>query len=171
VDHEERRRAKERFVTAMLCGRPWEVAAQDAAISPSRATAYRWAAAARSGGLNSMTEGRHGHASKLRAPVRAWMVAYCRASPQVTSRTVQGALAERFGVVVSVRQINYVRAALGVSRRPRRPAAPDMGGKSGHRCTACARMAGRGRWLAAPCCGARDRPSCRARDSLFGRDR
>lgn len=129
MDKERRRAAKGRLVAGMVRGLPWEEAMADAGIRASRSTAYRWVGAARRSGAEALHDRRGGHASKLRAPVRQWLVAYCRGSPHVASRVVQAALAEHFGLAVSVRQINYVRAALGVSTVPRRGTGQGAGGK------------------------------------------
>lgn len=131
MDKEQRRAAKERLIASMLRGRPWHGAAADAGLETSRSTAYRWARMARAPGAAMRADGRHGHASKLREPVRAWLVTHCRGAPFVTSQAVQVALVARFGLTVSVRQINYVRAALGVSRVPRRRTGQGAGGKWG----------------------------------------
>ena len=143
---EQRRAAKERLIAGMLRGQPWDGAAADAGLETSRSTAYRWAQTARAAGAAVLDDGRHGHASKLREPVRAWLVAHCRDAPHVASQAVQVALVERFGLAVSVRQINYVRAALGVSKVPRRGTGQGAGGKCVLRGVAGRQLAGwRGR--------------------------
>lgn len=152
MDDERRRVAKGRLVAGMVRGLSWAEAAADARIQASRSTTYRWTGAARTGGVEALGDGRQGHASKLRAPLRRWLVASCRASPHVASHVLQAALADRFGVTVSVRQINNVRAALGVTRVPRRGAAQGAGGKSWQRRAASAGLAGR-RGHAAPARG------------------
>ena len=57
--------------------------------------------------------------AELRGEVRAWLETFCRTTPNCTSRTVQTALSERFGVRVSIAHLNRVRATLGVSRQAR----------------------------------------------------
>jgi transposase len=58
---------------------------------------------------------RHGHPYKVTEPVQAWISELCTDQPQVASSRVQSELQSRFGVAVSVSQINRVRAKLGVS--------------------------------------------------------
>ncbi len=94
-----------------------------AAVPLGRSGAYRVLRAVARQGEGALRDGRHGHPSKLRGPVRAWLEAYCRGAPTASGAAVQAALRERFGLTVSVSQINRVRTALGVSRRR------DAGGK------------------------------------------
>jgi transposase len=102
----------------MLRGQPWQEAAAQAGLQISQATAYRLLSRFRTEGAGGLEDGRHGHRFKLREPVRQWLAEYCRASPTCTSRTVQTALFEHFGIRVSITHLNRVRAALGVSRCP-----------------------------------------------------
>jgi transposase len=60
---------------------------------------------------------RHGHPYKVTEPVRVWMTEFCTTNPQVASSRVQSELQSRFGVAVSVSQINRVRAQCGVSNQ------------------------------------------------------
>jgi len=122
---DERRDAKARLVAGMRHGRPWDAAAREAGLSVSRATAYRLCQQARTTGGAALRDGRSGHASKLRGAVCDWLAAYCRGAPRTPSRVVQAALTARFGLTVSVSQINRVRVVLGLSSRPR-----GVGGKS-----------------------------------------
>jgi Mg-chelatase subunit ChlI len=46
-----------------------------------------------------------------------WMTEFCTTNPQVASSRVQRELKGRFGVAVSVSQINRVRAKSGVSHQ------------------------------------------------------
>ena len=108
------RAAKAVMVAAMDQGVPWQEAADRAGVVVSRATAYRlWLRAWRDG-PSYLDDGRHGHPSKLRDPIRPWLVEVCTAAPATPSPALQTAIAEEFGVTISVRQINRVRAALGV---------------------------------------------------------
>ncbi len=119
MDRRERQAAKARMVAGMLHGQPRRVATQAAGIQISRTTAYRVCAGVRVRGEEVLDDGRHGHASKLRAPVRRWLEAYCRGAPSASGRMVRTALHEHFELDVSVRHINRVRAALGVSNTTR----------------------------------------------------
>jgi transposase len=73
-------------------------------------------------GPTYLDDGRHGHPSKLREPVRQWLLETCTQAPTTPSHALQTTIADTFGVSVGVRQINRVRAALGV--RTLRPHAP-----------------------------------------------
>ncbi len=116
---EARQGARLRLVAGLQAGLPWREAATAAATRTSRATAFRLLRAVRDGGeAAALADGRHGHPSKFRQPVKDWLLAYCGEHPGATSRTVQAALQERFGVTVSRSQLNRVRAALGVRQRP-----------------------------------------------------
>jgi transposase len=115
MEKNERRAAREHLVTAMLAGQSWQEAAAATATPVKRAMAYRLLCAVRSRGNIALQDGRHGHPSKLRGEVRAFLEASCREAPRMPSSTLQAALQERFGLQVSVSQINRVRAALGVS--------------------------------------------------------
>jgi len=127
-----RRAAKARLVAGMVRGLPWREAAEAAGLPTGRTTAYRLRRDVRLRGDAALDEGRHGHASKLREPVRRWVEAYCRGAPSVSGPTVQAALRERFGLDVSVRHLNRVRAALGVSKvSPRTTSVGGAGGGGG----------------------------------------
>ncbi len=126
MEREARRNARLHLVTGMAQGQPWQEAATVAGLRTSRTAAYRLLRVVRTEGEVALDERRHGHPVKFREPVKAWLLAYCRDHPGTPSRVVQAALQERFGLTVSISQINRVRAALGVSHRPQ-----GAGGKSG----------------------------------------
>ena len=108
------RAAKAAMIASMDQGYPWHAAATKAGVVVSRATAYRlWLRAWREG-PTCLDDARHGHPSKLRDPIRQWLVETCTAAPTTSSPALQTAIHDRFGLTVSVRQINRVRAALGV---------------------------------------------------------
>ena len=116
------RAAKAAMIGYLDQGVPWQEAADRAGVVVSRATVYRlWLRSWREG-PSVLDDGRHGHPSKLRAPVRHWLLDVCTAAPATPSHALQTTIAERFGISVNVRQINRVRAALGVRAvRPRTP--------------------------------------------------
>ena len=62
-------------------------------------------------------DGRHGHAAKLRPPVREFLENTCREAPGTPSHVLQVALQEQFDILVSIGHLNRVRAELGLSRR------------------------------------------------------
>ncbi len=125
MDRAARRAAKAQLVTEMLHGFSWKEAARRAGLQTSRTTAYRLLHRVRTEGTGALDDQRHGHPAKLRAPVQHWLAQFCRAAPASTGRTVQAALFERFGLKVSISQVNRLRAVLGV-----RHGAVGVGGKS-----------------------------------------
>ncbi len=119
-DHPERR-ARLQLVEHMFAGHSWQTAAAKSQLSVSRATAYRLIKLARNEDTAELAflDGRHGHASKVTEPVRAWLTKFCTDQPQVASSRVQAELKTHFGVAVSVSQINRVRAQLGMTMQRR----------------------------------------------------
>ncbi len=110
----DERAAKATMVSAMDQGYPWHEAASMAGVVVSRATAYRlWLRSWREG-PSYLDDGRHGHPSKLRDPIRHWLLDTCTHAPSTPSPLLQTMLAHTFAITVSVRQINRVRASLGV---------------------------------------------------------
>ena len=141
AERDDRAVRKARLVAGMQRGLPWRAAAAAAAVPVSRSTAYRLRQRAHvegDGASGAFRDGRRGHASKMRAPIIAWLDAYCRGAPTVSGPAVQAALRERFGLGVRVRHIDRVRAALGVSSVPRGRAARGAGGKCAPRGAALA---------------------------------
>jgi len=125
MDREERREAKALVLANLRRGQRWPEAAVHAGLWVSDRTLWRWAQRARREGEEAvLDDGRHGHPSKLRGPVRQWLADYCRAQPTSSGHALQAALRERFGLVVSVSQLNRVRAELGVRRPPQARGAP-----------------------------------------------
>src|SRR5262245_40221651 len=118
MEQEERRAAKLRLIVGLRQGQPWREAAAAAGLRIGRTTAYRLRQRVPLGEEAALADGRHGHPSKVRAPVRAGLVEHCRAAPGTPSREVQTAVRARFGLAVSISQLNRVRAALGLGNRP-----------------------------------------------------
>lgn len=112
--YDQAQAAKAHLVTLMQVGYPWQKAATTAGLQISRSTAYRLVQAVQSGGEAALLDGRHGHPTKLREAMLQWLVAACRANPQIPSREVQAALQEQFGIHVSIGHLNRVRAQLGI---------------------------------------------------------
>jgi transposase len=122
MNKEHQRCAKAILVAALQEGLGFQQAAQRAGIHISQSNAYRLWLAVRKHGEAALSDGRHGHPSKLRTATRAFLEEQCRLSPSTSSSTIQAALRERFDLQVSVSQINRVRAALGVSNHSKRSA-------------------------------------------------
>jgi transposase len=115
-DHPERK-GRLQLIEAMFAGHSWQEALTLSQLHVSRATAYRLRQLARDEekAERAFLDDRHGHPYKLTAPVQAWISEFCTTNPQTPSSQVQRELQSRFGVVVSVSQINRIRAKLGVS--------------------------------------------------------
>ena len=117
MDQEHQRAARLRLIEGMRDGQPWSEAAAAAELRTSCSTAYRLLRRANAeGDAAAVVDGRRGHPAKLRAPVQAWLVEQYQAAAETPSRAVQAAVRERFGLEVSISQLNRVRAALGVGR-------------------------------------------------------
>ena len=125
MDRQACRAAKAQMIAGMEAGQSWQEAAGQAGVQTSRTAAYRLLQRVRTEGATALEDQRHGHPTKVREPVRQWLVQFCRAAPEVAGRTAQAGLQEQFHLEVSISQINRLRAALGVSRP-----APGVGKKS-----------------------------------------
>ena len=117
-DHRERT-ARLQLIEHMSAGHSWQTAVAQSQLHVSRSTAYRLLKLVRDEekAERALLDDRHGHPSKITEPVRLWMTEFCATHPQVASSRVQSELKSRFGVVVSVSQINRVRAQCGVSHQ------------------------------------------------------
>ena len=115
-DHPERK-GRLQLIEAMFAGHSWQSAVAQSQLNVSRATAYRLRQPARDEqkAASAFLDDRHGHPYKLTEPVQAWLSEVCTTHPQTPSSQLQRELKSRFGVVVSVSQINRLRAKLGVS--------------------------------------------------------
>jgi transposase len=115
-DHAERR-GRLQLIEAMFAGHSWQAAVAQSQLHVSRATAYRLRQMARDEekAERAFLDDRHGHPYKLTEPVQGWLSELCTDHPQIASRRVQSELQSRFDVVVSVSQINRIRAKLEVS--------------------------------------------------------
>jgi transposase len=122
---DEQRTAKQQVLAAFEHGCSVQTLLSTTSVPLHRATLYRLRQRFQTDPETALSDGRHGHPSKLRGDVRAWLEGYCQAAPGCTSRTIQTALYERFAVRVSIAHLNRVRASLGLSRR-----SPGVGKKS-----------------------------------------
>ena len=93
-----------------------------------RTTVYRLLKRVEREGEQALAERRHGHPVKLRGEVLTWVIEYCRNHASTASSELQRLVAERFGLSVSVSQLNRVRAAHGLSRQATE--APELRKKS-----------------------------------------
>jgi transposase len=120
MDKEQLSYAKACLVSCMQEGQSWQSAAAVAGLQISQSNAYWLWRTFRRQGETALSDGRHGHPSKLRGDARAFLEEQCRQAPQTPSSTIQMKLRERFDLSVSVSQINRVRAALGRSLHRKR---------------------------------------------------
>ncbi len=137
MERAQRHAALVRLLEGMRRGQPWREAAREAGLAVSRATAYRLLRRRRMEGEVALYDRRHGHPYVLRAPVRHWLQAYCRAYPTQSGRLIQAVLWEQCGLTVSISQINRVRSTLGLSCRAHRtegtPIRPAQAASEGNR--------------------------------------
>ena len=124
-----RQAAKAQMIHALLQGHPWHEAAAAAGVQTSRSAADRLLQRVRTLGESALVDGRHGHPSKVRLPVRQWLQGYWQVHPQASCREAQEALHAHGGVRVSQSQLSRVRVVLGYART-------DGGKKAGSSATA-----------------------------------
>ncbi len=115
MDKEQYGKAKACLVSWMQEGHSWQVAKAQAGLQISQSNAYRLWRAFHLHSEAALSDGRHGHPSKLRGAARAFLEEQCGQAPQTPSSAIQALLRERFDLHVSISQINRVRAALGIS--------------------------------------------------------
>ena len=132
MDKEQYGRAKASLIFSMQEDHSWQTAAASAGLQVSQSNAHRLWRAFRQHGETAPSDGRHGHPSKLRGAVRAFLEERCRQAPQSPSSTIQMELQEHFDLSVSISQLNRVRAALGVSNHSKytEPGKKDGRGRS-----------------------------------------
>jgi transposase len=117
VSPQQRQAAKRQMLEQIEQGASVQQARSQSGVPMHRATVYRLLQRVRAQGETGYTDGRHGHPIKLRGEVRTFLIELCQATPSVSSPVVQHAIEERFGLAISVSQLNRVRASLGLSRR------------------------------------------------------
>ena len=120
MNKEQKQTAKKHMMELMQAGQHWQEAAMQAGVQTSRSTAYRWWQAYRNQGEQALQDGRHGHPTKAREPVLAWLESTDGQAPQASSRVRQTQLEERFGFRISITHLNRLRAAHGRVRPARR---------------------------------------------------
>jgi transposase len=117
VSPEQRQAAKRQMIEQIEQGASVQQARSHSAVPMHRATVYRLLKRVRAEGETAYTDQRHGHSIKVRGEVRAFLLEVCQATPSVSSPAVQHAIHERYGLAISVSQLNRVRGKLGLSRR------------------------------------------------------
>ena len=118
------RAARLQLIGRMLAGQFWQTAVAESQLPIARTTAYRLVQYAHDEDNASQIflDDRHGHPYKLTSPMQAWISEVCTGNMGVPSSSLQSELKIRFGVAVSVSQINWVRVKLGVSNQGKRRA-------------------------------------------------
>jgi putative transposase len=111
VTGEQRQAAKRQIIEL---GASVQEARTTAAVSMHRTTVYRLLRRTQAEAQAAFSDGRHGHPIKLRGEARTFLIDFCRTSPSVSSPALQTALRDRFGLIISVSQLNRVRATLGL---------------------------------------------------------
>jgi transposase len=117
ITREQRKAAKRHLIAQIDQGASVQQAMATIAIPIHRATVYHLLKRVHTEGETAFSDGRHGHPIKLRGEIRTFLIELCQVSPHTPSPHVQTALQERFGLIISVSQINRMRATLGLSNR------------------------------------------------------
>jgi transposase len=115
----QRHAAKEALLADLQCGYSVPEVHTRMTIPLHRTTLYRFRRRVQADPVAALEDGRHGHPIKLRGEVHGWLMAFCQETPHTPSHVVQAALQERFGLLVSISQLNRFRAAHGISSRRR----------------------------------------------------
>jgi transposase len=115
----QRRAAKQQLLADLRNGYSVQETQARAVIPCHPATIYRLSQRLQTDPATALDDGRHGHPLKLRGEVRDWLVAFCQETPHTPSHIVQALLQERFGLLVSISQLNRFRAAHCISSRRR----------------------------------------------------
>lgn len=117
VTPEQRQAAKREIVRQVEQGASAKVARERLVVPMHRVTVYRLLKRMQCEGERALTDGRHGHPVKLRGEILTFLKEHCQSNPSVSGSAVQRLLYERFGLFISISQLNRVRASLGLSRR------------------------------------------------------
>ncbi|HLX59562.1 MAG TPA: helix-turn-helix domain-containing protein [Ktedonobacteraceae bacterium] len=117
VSPEQRQAAKREMIEQLEQGASVQQARSHSTVPMHRATVYRLLKRVRAEGERAYTDQRHGHPIKVCGEVRTFLIQTCQAAPSVSSPVVQQTIQERFGLSISISQLNRVRASLGLSRK------------------------------------------------------
>lgn len=118
VSPQQRQAAKREIVRQVEQGASAREARRESEVPMHRTTVYRLLKRVQSEGERGLADGRHGHPVKLRGEVLAFLIEQCQMNPSISSAVIQRSIGERFGLPLSISQLNRVRASLGLSRRP-----------------------------------------------------
>ena len=109
-------KSKKQVVESVLSGKSHQEAIDEAQITISVRSVYRWVQDYREDGEPSLYERRRGVVWKVSDEIRAWIVECCEETPSLSAKQLQAQLQETFGVVVSISHINQIRINEGVSK-------------------------------------------------------
>jgi len=115
VTPDQRQAARREIVRQIEQGMTATEARRTLPVPMHRTTVYRLLKRVEREGEQALAERRHGYPTKLRGEVLTWILDYCQNHRTAASREVQRQVSERFGISVSVSQLNRVRAAHGLS--------------------------------------------------------
>jgi len=150
-----RRSARQEIVHQVEQGMTASEAWRRCLVPMHRTTVYRLLKRVKREGEHAFVERRHGHPVKLRGEVLTFVLDYCQHHAFAASREVQRCVSERFGITVSVSQLNRVRAAHGLSRK--NPQGEKKAANGSHHCLWISRTG----WESASAgCGDRNRSAC-----------
>ena len=109
-------KSKKQVVESVLSGKSHQEAIDEAQITISVRSVYRWVQDYCEDGEPSLYERRRGVVWKVSDEIRAWIVECCEETPSLSAKQLQAQLQETFGVVVSISHINQIRINEGVSK-------------------------------------------------------
>ena len=112
----QRQAARRELVRQIEQGASAREARGRSVVPMHRTTVYRLLKRVQREGEQALIDGRYGHPVKLRGEVLTFLIESCQSNPFVSSPVVQRLVQERFGLSISVSQLNRVRASLGLSR-------------------------------------------------------
>jgi transposase len=118
VTPEQRQASKRQIMGLIEQGVSVRQAKDQGEVPMHRATVYRLMDRVRTEGEAGYCDGRCGHPVKLRGEVRTFLIESCQATPSLSSGRLKVLIQERFGLGLSVSQLNRVRASLGLTYRP-----------------------------------------------------
>jgi transposase len=118
ISPEQRQAGKRQIMKLLEQGTSVQQAREQSEIPMHRATVYRLLKRVQTQGEAGYNDGRQGHPIKLRGEVRTFLVESCEATPSLSSPKLRLLIQERFGIGLSVSQLNRVRASLGLTYRP-----------------------------------------------------
>jgi transposase len=109
-------KSKKQVVESVLSGKSHQEAIDEAQITISVRSVYRWVQDYREDGESSLYERRRGVVWKVSDEIRAWIVECCEETRSLSAKQLQAQLEETFGVVVSISHINQIRIDENVSK-------------------------------------------------------